>query len=155
MMRTAVVLGVLLVTAGPGLAQKKDPPPPPRYGIDADLDIYPQDSPKAALTSVVKAIDDRRVNYLAAHLADPATVDKRVTDLNGRFYEYVRLITERFSAEPDAVRQLRQLAREGEVKVEGDIAVISHKDVKGKDAFLRKIGTRWFLEDRQKPAKQP
>jgi hypothetical protein len=155
MMRTAVVLGVLFVTAGPSLAQRKEPPPPPRYGIEADLDIYPQDSPKATLTSVVKAIDERRVNYLAAQLAEPATVDKRVAEHGGRFYEYVRQIADRLSADPDAVRVLRRLAREGEVKVDGDSAVISHKDVKGKDAFFHKIGTRWYLEDRQKPAKQP
>jgi hypothetical protein len=155
MMRTAVVLGVLLMTTGPAFGQRKEPPPPPRYGVEADLDIYPQDSPKAALTSVVKAIDDRRLNYLAAQLADPATVDKRVAESGGRFYEYVRIVTDRFSADPDAVRALRRLARGGEVKMEGDTAVVSHKDVKGKDAFLRKIGTRWYLEDRQKSAKQP
>jgi hypothetical protein len=155
MMRTGVVLSMLLVTTGPALGQQKEPPPPSRYGIDADLDIYPQNSPKAALTSVVKAIDDRRLNYLAAQLAVPATVDKRVAERGGRFYDYVRLITERFSADPDAVGALRRLAREGEVKAEGDTAVISHKDVKGKDAIFRKIGTRWYLEDRQKPAKQP
>ena len=53
-MRFAVVFmlgisGLIIVSAG-GAQQTKQPPA--RYGIEADLDNYPQAEPKAALESV-------------------------------------------------------------------------------------------------------
>jgi hypothetical protein len=153
-MRTAVILGALIATA-PATGQTREPPPPPRFGIEADLDAFPQDTPKAALASVVKAIDSRRYTYLAAQLADPEAVDKRVRELGDKFESYVRLVTERLAADPDDIRELRRFAVQGEFNASGDTAVVSHKEIKSRQVFLRKIGSRWFLEDRQKPAKQP
>src|SRR5437588_718612 len=112
-MRTAVILGVLVATV-PCAAQNREPPPPPRYGIEAD---------------------------------------KRLQELGGRFDAYVRLITDRLAADPETVRQLRRLAVEGEFIVSGDTATVSHKEVKGRQVFLRKIASRWFMQDRQKQAK--
>ena len=90
--------------------------PTARYGIEVDLDAYPQDSPKAALVSAVKAIDGRRFDYLAAHIADPAEVDKKVQELGGKFERYVKLVSDRYSDDPEALRQLRRFAAEGEVR---------------------------------------
>jgi hypothetical protein len=152
-MRTAVILGVFVLVAGPAPGQKKDPPPAPRYGVEADLDAYPQDTPKAALASVIKAIDTRRFSYLAAQLADPDVVDKRVQELGGRFESYVKLIADRFTDDPASVKQLRRFLSEGDWEEGGEAATVKLKDVKNRQVFLRKIGSRWFLEDRTKPAK--
>jgi hypothetical protein len=151
-MRTAVVFGILLAAA-PAVAQKIERPPA-RFGIDADLDAYRQDTPKAALASVVKAIDARRFGYLVAHLADPDEVDKRVQELDGKFERYFKVVSDRLTDDPEAVRQLRRFASEGEFDVNGDAATVSHKEIKGKQVFLRKVGSRWYLEDRQKAAKE-
>ncbi|HEY1379037.1 MAG TPA: hypothetical protein VGF55_19710 [Gemmataceae bacterium] len=151
-MRATVVLGLLMTLSAPAVGQKREPPPPPRYGVEADLEVYPQDTPKAALASVVKAIDARRFNYLAAQLADPDAVDKRVQELGG-FDRYLKLVTRRFTDDPEAVRELRRFASEGEINESGDAATVSHKETKGRQVFLRKVGGRWFLEDRQKATK--
>jgi hypothetical protein len=152
-MRTAVAFGILVLLAAPAVGQKKDPPPAPRYGVEADLEVYPQDTAKAALASVVKAIDARRFGYLAAQLADPDAVDKRVQQLGGQFDRYVKLVTDRLTNDPETVRELRRFSSEGEVNESGDAATVTVKEIKGRQVFLRRVGGRWFLEDRQTPAK--
>jgi hypothetical protein len=153
-MRTVVVLGILVLSTVPAAGRRREPPPPPpRYGIEADLDVYPQDTPKTALASVLKAIDGRRYNYIAAQLTDPATVDKRVKDLGGRFESYLKLVTDRLTGDPEVVREMRRFLAEGTINVNGDAATVTLKDVKGRQVYLRKLGERWYFEDRQKPAK--
>ncbi|GIW85452.1 MAG: hypothetical protein WHU94_02275 [Thermogemmata sp.] len=69
------------------LAVVAQPPPPPaakvddqRYGIRLNLRLYPQDTPKAALQSLLTAIEKKQYAYAVAHLLDPATVDARLSD---------------------------------------------------------------------------
>jgi hypothetical protein len=152
-MRTAVAIGILVLLTAPAAAQKKEPPPAARYGVEADLEVFPQDTAKAALASVVRAIDERRFSYLAAQLAEPGAVDKRVQELGGQFDRFVKVVSDRLTNDPEAVRDLRRFAAEGEFNESGDTATVSHKEIKGRQVFLRKAGGRWYLEDRQKPAK--
>jgi hypothetical protein len=152
-MRAAVAFGILVLLACPAVGQKKEPPPAPRFGVEPDLEVYPQETAKAALTSVVKAIDARRFDYLAAHLADPDVVDKRVQQLGGQFDGYVKLVRDRLTGDPESVRELRRFASEGEFNESGDSATVTVKEIKGRRVFLRKVNGRWFLEDRQTPAK--
>jgi hypothetical protein len=152
-MRTAVAFGILVLLTAPANGQKREPPPPPRYGVEADLEVFPQDSAKAALASAVRAIDARRFNYLAAQLAEPDAVDKRVQELDGKFERFVKLVSDRYNADPQTLRELRRFASEGEFNESGDAATVSLKDIKGRQIFLRKIGGRWFLEDKQKAVK--
>ena len=64
-MRCAVAVCFVVAVAGLGEAGQPRPvKPPPRYAIDADLDTYPQATPKDALRSVLKAIDAQRIDYL-------------------------------------------------------------------------------------------
>jgi hypothetical protein len=152
-MRTAVVLGVFVLLIGPAPGQQKEPPPPPRFGIEVDLDAYPQNTPKAALASVIRAIEGRRFSYLAAQLADPASVDKRVQELGGKFDRYVQLVTDRYADDPGAVKQLRRFLNEGDWQEGADTTTVTHKEIKNRQVYLRKVGSRWFLEDRARPAK--
>jgi hypothetical protein len=153
-MRCALAVCALIIAAGLGLSQQARPDViPPRYGIDADLVTYPQATPKDDLRSVLKAIDARRIDYMLAHLADPEFVDQRVKDLGGRFENLVRVTTENLADDPESVRDLRRYLSDGDWQEGGDAASVGHKDIKGRQAFFRKIGTRWFLENRRKPAK--
>jgi hypothetical protein len=153
-MRSAVVFGALVIIAAPAAAQKKDPPPTARFGVDADLEAYPQDSAKAALASVIKAIDGRQYIYLAAQLADPDEVDKKVQALDGKFDRYVKVLADHLSDNPETVRQLRRFASEGAYSVNGDAATVSLKEIKGRQVFLRKVSGRWYLLDQQKASKE-
>jgi len=74
---------LLSATALTGVAQ---PPPPAvqgddqRYGIRLNLRLYPQDTPKAALQSLLTAVEKKQYAYIVAHLLDPATVDARLDE---------------------------------------------------------------------------
>ena len=57
----------------------------------------------------------------------------------------------RQACSPEVIRELRRFAVGGEVNESGDAATVTHKEITGRQVFLRKVGNRWFLEDRQKP----
>jgi hypothetical protein len=128
-------------------AQEK---PKARFNIDYDADNYPQNSPKACLGSVIKAIDARRIDYLLAQLADPQYVDARVKGLDGNFREMVKETTERLAADPTIVRELRRFLSSGDWEEGEEAASAKLKDVKNRAVFLKKINDRWYFENRQK-----
>ncbi len=78
-MRKTLAITVLLGAVGL-TAWGQDEPPPPRYGVPPNLDLFPQNTPKAALASAVRAIEKGRIDYLAAHLIDPRFIDQKVAD---------------------------------------------------------------------------
>ena len=75
-----LLLGATSLT---GVAQ---PPPPAvreddqRYGIRPNLRLYPQDTPKAVLQSLLTAVEKKQYAYIVAHLLDPTTVDARLAE---------------------------------------------------------------------------
>lgn len=110
-------------------------PPPPadkletqRFGVPLNLRLYPQDTPKAALQSLLNAVEKKQYAYLAAHLLDPAVVEARLDDRLVLFLdvaekelqqEWLRQKQEvvpqsqRLPADPERWKALvRQLARE-------------------------------------------
>jgi hypothetical protein len=145
----ALLICVLNGMASVPALQGKDPPK--RYGIEADFDSFPQQAPKPALESVIKAIDQKKIDYLLAHLADPAWVDNRVKTVHGgKFDSMVKETSDKFAKDPTAITDLRRILKEGEWKEEDTSASACLKDAKDSCVFLRKIEGRWFLEDRKK-----
>src|SRR5262249_44517558 len=126
----------------------KDTKPAKRYGIEADLQIYPQATPKEAFASVLKAIDKKRLDYLLAQLADPVWVDERVKKLGGDFAEVVKDAAAKLAEDPAALKLFRQFFREGEWEEMDTTASVKLKDVKER-VYFRKVEGRWFLEDRK------
>jgi hypothetical protein len=147
-------LGTLgLITLGFVAASAQDPGalPAKRYGVFVDLRRYPQATPKETLASVLAAIEQKRFDYLIAHLADPDFVDERVKQLKGDFDEVVREARTKYTDNPEAVKLLQRFLKEGEWEGgEGNTASVQLKDVKDRRMFFRKVDTRWFLENRQK-----
>ena len=93
-MRTAVALGILRCRRLVRQTRQEDPPPSRGHGIDADLEaLSPGRRAKARPESVVRAIDDRRFDYLAAQLADPdARGQAGARRLGGNVRELVKLV---------------------------------------------------------------
>jgi hypothetical protein len=152
-MRGVLVLSIMVSWVATVPAQAPKEAPPKRYGIEASLRDYPQETPKETLASVLFAIDKGRINYLLAHLADPAFVDQRVKQVyGGNFDELVRETTDKLTGNPDAVKELRRFLKEGEWEATEGTPSVKLKDLKGRQVFFRKIGPRWYLENRQKPA---
>jgi hypothetical protein len=148
-MRALFVLAALV----PAAAQP--PAVPLRYQIDADLDGYPQASAKQALASVIKALERKRYDYLLAHLADPEFVDERVRAYGGRFDEVVRESAAKYADNPETARELARFLKDGEWEETATQATAKLKDMPTRQVILRKIGDRWFLENRQRPPAKP
>jgi hypothetical protein len=145
-MRVGVFLG-LACAAGWGAAGDA---PAARYGVEADLKAYPQDTPKAALASVLKAAEAKQFEYLDAQLADPAFIDDRVQRLyGGDFAEQVKDTRDRL--DPLTLKQLRRFLDDGDWTEDDMTASALLKDVPDRVVSLRKKDGRWFLENRSKP----
>jgi hypothetical protein len=68
----------------------------------------------------------------------------------------VREVTSKFVDDPETVKALRRLYREGSF-TDGDPASATHPDIKNRTLFFKKLGDRWVLENRlaEEPKKEP
>jgi len=147
MPRHAVLLALLALLVCSTLGAQ-----PARYGIDADLKKFPQATPQEALGSVLKAVEQKRHDYLVAHLADPDFIDERIKKgFGGNFTEQVE--DTRARLDPFAVRQLRRFLEKGKWAVKGDSALVRLPDGERHVVRLRKKDDRWFLQHASAPDK--
>jgi hypothetical protein len=152
-MRWIAIVATVGLLAAPAVAQKPDPLATNRFGVEIDLDGYPQATAKDALRSVLRAADAGRFDYLVANLTDPAYADKQVKE-TGSFGKFVDVVKAKWANDPESVKELRRFVSDGNWEETGDTAVAKLKDLKSRQVYLKKIGNRWFLENRQK-AQQP
>jgi hypothetical protein len=118
-----------------------------RFGVEPDLKTYPQGTPKEALASVLKAVEDKRIDYLLAQLADPDWVDGRLKKTDGDFKALVRETTAKLIDDPGPAKRLQRFLKEGDWDEGAARATVKIKDDKEHAVFLRKIDDRWFLEN--------
>jgi hypothetical protein len=143
---------VILAVAGAHAQAPGEPQATKRYGVEVNLEDFPQGTPKQTLGSVLKAIEDGRIRYLLAQLADPQWVDQRVKEIHGgRFDGLIEETTGKLSSDRTTVRELRRFLTNGTWEEAGDTASARLPDLKNRQVYLRKIGGRWFLENQQKP----
>ena len=155
-MRIGVALGVgaILLTVLHGQARQEDQEPI-RQGIHADLKSYPQTAPQEALGSALTAIDKGRIDYLLAQLTDPDFVDQRVKQVyGGDFDEFERETRTKLNDSPETVKVLRRFQKDGDWETQEDKASARLKDIPDRMVFMRKIGKRWYLENRQRPERR-
>jgi hypothetical protein len=137
---------IVLVVVSLGSARAEDAK---RYGIAPDLKTYAQTTPKDTLASVLKAVENKRCDYLAAQLADPSFIDERVKRLyGGRFEQQVEDTQSRL--DPLAAKLLGRFLKDGEWTMDKDTASVHLKDVRDRAVFFKRIGERWYLEHRVK-----
>jgi hypothetical protein len=143
------VFGAFLAAAGligPAAAEDK---PAARFGVEADLKTYPQDSPKATLASVLKAADAKQFDYLDAQLADPTYIEDRVKRVyGGEFAEQVRDTHARL--DPPTLKLLRRFLDDGEWTADETTATVRLKDVPERAVYFRNKDGRWYMEHRSK-----
>lgn len=122
-----------------------------RYGIEVDRDVYRQNSPEDALTSIIKAIQDKKIDYLLAQLADPAFVDDRVQQVyKGEFSGLVKETTATMIDQPDLLAKLRHFHKDGKWEKSETAASIKVKDSRDQ-LFFRMVDGRWFLKNQKRP----
>lgn len=135
-------LGILLILAADGT----------RYGIAPDLPTYPQGSAKETLASVIKAVENKRVDYVVAQLADPAFVDDRVKRLyGGRFEQQVE--DTRARLDPLTIKQLQRFLKDGDWQQDKERVTVRLKDDK-RSLYFKKDNGRWFMEHANKAAER-
>jgi hypothetical protein len=73
------------------------------------------------------------------------------------FKQLLKDIQQKLMDDPQTVKDLRRIARDGSFADSEPVATASHTDVKGRALYFKKIGDRWFLENRQaeEPKKEP
>jgi hypothetical protein len=140
---------LILLTALGSVHAQASKEPPRRYGVVADLDKYVQASPKETLAAVVLALDEKRVDYVLAQLADPEFVDQRVRDYGDNFGEVVREAKAKLTDDPATNNRLKRYLREGEWQEGETDASVGLKDGANR-VFFRKIDKRWYMENRKK-----
>jgi hypothetical protein len=86
-----------------------------------------------------------------------AELDARVREVSTRF-NFQRLtadVRRKLADEPDNVKDLRRFLRDGQFVVAGETATGTLKDVKDRALYFKKVGPRWFLENRRDEATTP
>jgi hypothetical protein len=121
-----------------------------RYGIELDLKSYPQGTPRETLASVLKAVADKRFDYIVAQLADPAYFDERIKRLfAGKFDEQVGETRTKLDA--PTVKLLERFLSEGDWEATKSPVLVLLKDVKDKSLMFVKIGDRWYWKNNYQP----
>ena len=135
-----------------------------RFGVDLDLESYPQKTPQEALGSVLKVLTAKRYDYLLAQLADPAFVNARLKIYKSElpktlgeqskdvlaFQRLTKSTAEHFRDDPTRLRELARFLKDGEWDVADAKASASYKLVPARKVFLKLIAGRWYLENRDK-----
>ena len=156
-----------LVLGGTALAQEKRPPPPPRFGVPAELDLYPHSSPKQLLVSIGKTLQRSRTDYLLAHLLEPSFGDAKVAQfyrarfnksqaeerehpdydkrIKQAFEDFIKEVEQHMVNEPKETAQLQRLLKDGNVEEAGTTAKVTHKDVPNLVLSLRQTEGRWYM----------
>ena len=134
-------------------AQEKTDIPPNRFQVTYDPGNYPQSTPQEALGSIIKAVGRERYDYLVAHLLDPTFVDNRLRSANITPDQLGKDVKAQLLEDPDLVKSLRRFLDEGEFSAGASQVTVRHKDVKDKQVYLKRIGTRWYMENRRQEEK--
>jgi hypothetical protein len=71
------------------------------------------------------------------------------------FRQFVRDVQDKLSDDPENLKDLRRFLRAGTFNESGDAARVGLPDVKDRAVYIKKIGERWFVEDRQTEEKAP
>ena len=142
--------------------KKKAPLPVRRFGFDVDEETFSQQSPEKTMQSIARALDRKKVDYLLAHIADPNHVDYWVdrykvdftqgSEEGKRLLAFERLVTETnlyYANDPLIIRDLRIFVKDAKWAEEGNSAVGTVESIPARKVYLRKIGERWFLENKQ------
>lgn len=145
MMAMLLVLGCGVLAAGQGVRFT-------RYNVDYDSNSFSQETPKQALNSVIRALSEKRVDYLLAQLSDPEFVDNQVRRVfAGKFDELVKAVRTKITNDPDVMKNLVRFSKEGEWQSGDTTASVKLKDMR-EQVFFRRIDNRWYFQNQKNAA---
>jgi hypothetical protein len=150
-MRSTIALLVAAIVLPMAAAQDKDAPN--RLQVIYDPGNYPQTTPQEALGSVVKALGRDRYDYLVAHLLDPAFVDDQLKTEKTTPEQLGKSVKAHMEEDPELLKLMKRFLAEGDFSAGAERVTVSLKGVDDKQVFLRKVGERWYMENRRKEEK--
>jgi hypothetical protein len=169
-MRNSLALAAMLLVSAAAFGQNK-PMFPPRFGVAAETEIYPHDSPKQLLASLDKAFARKRVDYVLAHLLEPnfadakvaeyyrkrfgrlpdddreLTIDKRDARAKEALMDFVAEVNDHMASEPKKTLRFFRLLKEGNVEEAGTTAKVTLKDAPTMALILRQVDGRWYMDN--------
>ena len=146
-----LALGMSALAFSPSMAQ--DEKIEKRFGLLLEAEVYPQTTPKELQASILKVLKRERYDYLVAHMMEPTFVDQRLQSTRTTAEQLGKEIKGKFEAQPELLKDLNKLLLDGEMTDAGTKATLKHKDVKNQQVFMKKVGERWYVENRMKEEK--
>jgi hypothetical protein len=167
-MRIMLLVGSLLVVVVPVTGQEKLGQLP-RFGVPAEPEVFPQDAPKRLLSSLQKAFERKRMDYLLAHLLDPVFSERQMDHYyRQRFGKtrdedrelsreerdrreraaldlFVAEVNDHLALEPKQTLFFFRLLKEGMVEESGTSATVRLPANDSVSLTLRQIEGRWYM----------
>jgi hypothetical protein len=173
-----------LLFALPVFAMGQATEPEVRFGVRQNTAVYPQDTAKNTMSSLLRVLDRQRYDYLVAFFMEPgyvaeqlritypkfeaaareqvrgenlaqkgfspAAIRERITELatQANFEYLVRRVRTKLDSDPDTLKEMRRIARNGDIQDEGETATVRFKEIKDRAIFLHKIGGIYYIENR-------
>lgn len=113
------------------------------YAADVEADLRLRRQRESQIGSDVPK--EKRVPHEPSQLALLVASESQVRG----FQRFVADIREKSNDDPGQLKDLRRFARDGTIEESGDTAKVSLRDIKDRAVYLKKIGQRWFVENRQ------
>lgn len=73
---------------------------------------------------------------------------KRELATQSNFENLILRIKTKLAEDPEAIKDLRKLYRDGDFTEGADAAVVKHPDIKGRSLFFRNVSGRWYIENK-------
>lgn len=80
-------------------------------------------------------------------------VRERGLQLN--FKAFAEAVRQKLADEPTNIKELKLFLSDGKFSIMGDTAQVTHRSFKDKTIFFKKIGERWYLENRKDDSASP
>lgn len=120
-----------------------------RYGIPIDEAAFPQNSPENLRKSLLKALESDKIDYMLAHLAHPAFIEKNVREVHeGDFSKQVSETKEKLKN--GLKTPLETLLKKGKLESSEKAGTIKDPTLKDFVIHMKLENNKWYMENNKK-----
>lgn len=120
-----------------------------RYGIAVDEATFPQNSPENLRKSLLKALESDKIDYMLAHLAHPAFIEKNVREVHeGDFSKQVSETKEKLKN--GLKTPLETLLKTGKLESSEKAGTIKDPGLKDFVIHMKLENNKWYMENNKK-----
>lgn len=120
-----------------------------RYGIAVDDAAFPQNTPENLRKSLLKALESDKIDYMLAHLAHPAFIEKNVREVHeGDFSKQVSETKEKLKN--GLKTPLETLLKTGKLESSEKAGTIKDPALKDFVIHMKLENNKWYMENNKK-----